>query len=353
MARNVTALWISDAARVDDVVDRIRLVGTDTFGPFLIGARTVVLVVDADDGALAAMPGIAVVERDVGPWPLASRALSDESVVHIGGVTFGGANVAVIAGPCAVEDSDQASRVALAVCAAGAVALRGGAYKPRTSPYAHQGLGRAGLSLLAGARALTGLPVITEVLDPRDVAVVSDVADALQIGARNMQNTALLREAGRSGRPVLLKRSFGATAAELLHAAEYVLSAGGVGVVLCERGIRTFEPGARFTLDIGAVAWLKARSRLPVLVDPSHAAGTSELVVPLALAGLAAGADGLIVEVHDAPDDAISDGDQALSPAAFADLMRRASALCASLGRRLCTPHTTTQPAAALQGAAA
>ena len=226
---------------------------------------------------------------------------------------------ALIAGPCAVESRDQMLNTAIAVADAGATMLRGGAFKPRTSPHSFQGLGRDGLALLAEAADATGLPVVTELTDVRELDAVLEVADTIQVGARNMQNFTLLRELGRAGRPVLLKRGPAATLDELLLAAEYVLAEGNEAVMLCERGIRTFERAYRFTLDLAAVPVLKERTELPVIVDPSHAAGRRDLVRPLSLAAAAAGADGVIVEVHPRPDEALSDGAQALTTAEFAN----------------------------------
>jgi 3-deoxy-7-phosphoheptulonate synthase len=239
---------------------------------------------------------------------------------------------ALIAGPCAVESREQLLETAVAVAEAGGTLLRGGAYKPRTSPYAFQGLKEEGLELLAEAKAETGLPVITEVMDPRELDRVLEVADVLQIGSRNMQNYSLLIEAGRSGRPVLLKRGLSSTLDELLSSAEYILKEGNDSVMLCERGIRTFETAYRFTLDLGAVPVLKERTQLPVVVDPSHAAGRRELVMPLSLAAAAAGADGLLVEVHPRPEEAICDGPQALRTTEFAAYAERVRA-AAALGR--------------------
>jgi 3-deoxy-7-phosphoheptulonate synthase len=256
-----------------------------------------------------------------------------DTVVHVGDAKFGGGFVSLIAGPCAVEDLARLLEIARAVQGAGAVLLRGGAYKPRTSPYSFQGHGEKGLEHLAQARAETGLGIVTEVLDPRDVARVAEVADMLQIGARSMTNTPLLAEVGASGRPVLLKRGLSATVRELLLAAEFVLARGGTRVVLCERGVRGFDKTTRNLLDVGAVAHLKRATHLPVIVDPSHAAGRSDLVRPLARAGLAAGADGLIIEVHSAPAEARSDGHQAVSPEIFAAIAKDAVAI-AALDRR-------------------
>jgi 3-deoxy-7-phosphoheptulonate synthase len=250
-------------------------------------------------------------------------------------VEIGGHALAIIAGPCAVEDRRMLLDTARAVKAAGATMLRGGAFKPRSSPYAFQGLGAEALELLAEARAATGLMVVTEVLDPRDVDLVARHADVIQVGTRNMQNYALLAELGRAGRPVLLKRGYAATLDELLLAAEHVMANGNGNVILCERGIRTFETKTRNTLDVGAVPALKAETHLPVIVDPSHAAGRADLVAPLALAAIAAGADGLMVEVHPEPQAARSDGEQSLTLDAFATLMRRIAVLAAVMGRDL------------------
>jgi 3-deoxy-7-phosphoheptulonate synthase len=248
-------------------------------------------------------------------------------------VRFGEAAVPVIAGPCAVESWDQLAAAASASRAAGARVLRGGAYKPRTSPYAFQGLGEEGLRLLARAREVTGLPVVTEVVAPEQVMLVAEYADALQVGARNMQNFELLRACGAARKPVLLKRGLSATIEELLLAAEYVLAGGNGQVILCERGIRTFEPSTRNTLDLSAVPVLKARTHLPVVVDPSHATGQRALVPPMALAAVAAGADGLLVEVHPTPETARCDGAQSLTPAQLTELMVRVRAVAAAVGR--------------------
>lgn len=253
--------------------------------------------------------------------------------VRVGPVTLGGPRIVLMAGPCAVESREGLLRIARAVAANGAQMLRGGAWKPRTSPHDFQGLGPDALELLAEARALTGLPIVTEVLDPREVERVAAVADMLQIGSRSVQNFPLLREAGLSGRPLLLKRGMMTTVYEWLCAAEYVLETGNEQVVLCERGIRTFEGATRNTLDLGAVAVLKARCRLPVVVDPSHAAGDVAYVTALARAAVAAGADGLLVEVHDDPPRALSDGQQSLTPAQFAALAAACHAVAAASGR--------------------
>jgi 3-deoxy-7-phosphoheptulonate synthase len=256
-------------------------------------------------------------------------------VLEIAGRKLGGEHFALIAGPCTVESREQTLESARAVRGAGATMFRGGAYKPRTSPYAFQGLGQEGLRLLADAKAQTGLPIVTECMDVRDLDDVLEVADVVQIGARNMQNYALLTEVGRSGRPVLIKRGLSSTLEELLSAAEYVLKEGNEAVILCERGIRTFETSYRFTLDLAAVPVLKERTHLPVIVDPSHAAGRRELVGPLSLAAAAVGADGIIVEVHPQPDEAICDGRQSLPTDDLGDYVERVSAAAALCGKVL------------------
>ena len=259
----------------------------------------------------------------------------EQAVLQIAGRTIGGSHFTMIAGPCTVESREQVLEAAVAVSDAGATMFRGGAYKPRTSPYAFQGLGQEGLRLLAEAKAQTGLPIVTEVMDARDLDVLLEVADVLQIGARNMQNYTLLSEVGRCGRPVLLKRGLSATLDELLMASEYVLKEGNEAVILCERGIRTFETSYRFTLDLMAIPVLKARTHLPVIVDPSHAAGRRDLVEPMSLAAAAAGADGIIIEVHPRPEEAICDAAQQLPTAEFADYLERVRASAAIAGKVL------------------
>jgi 3-deoxy-7-phosphoheptulonate synthase len=259
----------------------------------------------------------------------------EQAVLRIAGRPIGGPHFAMIAGPCTVESREQVLEAAAAVSDAGATMFRGGAYKPRTSPYAFQGLGQEGLRLLAEAKAQTGLPIVTEVMDARDLEELLEVADVLQIGARNMQNYTLLSEVGRCGRPALLKRGLSSTLDELLMAAEYILKEGNEAVILCERGIRTFETSYRFTLDLMAIPVLKARTHLPVIVDPSHAAGRRDLVEPMSLAAAAAGADGIIVEVHPRPDEAICDAAQQLPAAEFADYLERVRAVAAIAGKVL------------------
>jgi 3-deoxy-7-phosphoheptulonate synthase len=270
------------------------------------------------------------------PFKLASRDFHpQDTLVPVNGATVGGRQLVVMAGPCAVESRDQLLEAARAVKEAGAHVLRGGVFKPRTSPYSFQGLGEEGLRLLAKARDEIGLPVITEVMDPQQVPLVTTYADILQIGARNMQNYTLLHAVGQAQRPVLLKRGMMSTIEELLMAAEYILSHGNDRIILCERGIRTFEKYTRNTLDISAVPLLKQLSHLPVIVDPSHATGKRELVGPVSQAAVAAGADGLLIEVHPHPEEALSDGAQSLEPDRFARLMRRLQPVAEAVGRTL------------------
>jgi 3-deoxy-7-phosphoheptulonate synthase len=271
------------------------------------------------------------------PYKLASSQMTHgaRTVLEIDGRKIGGDSFALIAGPCTVESREQTLQTARVARDAGATLLRGGAYKPRTSPYAFQGLGQEGLRLLAEAKSETGLPIVTELMDMRDIDAVLEVADVVQIGARNMQNYPLLAEIGRSGRPALLKRGLSSTLDELLMAAEYILKEGNPNVMLCERGIRTFETAYRFTLDLMAVPVLKELSHLPVIVDPSHAAGRRDLVLPLSLAAAAVGADGIIVEVHPDPDEAICDGPQALRAEDFAQYALAVEGAAALAGKTL------------------
>lgn len=290
--------------------------------------------------ALRQMPGVADLRPDAPGYPLVSRAHKpDATRVKVEDVVIGGRELVVMAGPCSVESREQILAAADAVRAAGARVLRGGAFKPRSSPYSFQGLGKQGLELLAEARDRTGLKVVTEVVAPEDVDLVAEYADMLQIGARNMHNYRLLSAVGMQPRPVLLKRGMMSTVDEMLLAAEYVVAGGNPRVVLCERGIRTFETSSRNTLDLCAVPVLKERTHLPVIVDPSHAAGRREWVPALARAAVAAGADGLIVEVHPDPPNAASDGRQSLTPEAFTDLMRDLTTLADAVGRRLDSPE--------------
>ena len=270
------------------------------------------------------------------PFKLAARSDARErSTVAIGDVEVGNGSVTVMAGPCTVESPEQLASTAEHVLTAGAQILRGGAFKPRSSPYSFQGMGVKGLELLAEARSATGLPVITEVLDPRQVEVVAEHADVMQIGTRNAQNYPLLREVGGCGRPVLLKRGMGNTIDEWLMCAEYVMAAGNPDVILCERGIRTFETSSRFTLDLNAIPLLRRRTHLPIIVDPSQGTGHWFMVHPMALASIAAGADGIIVEVHPSPESALIDGQQSLSFMHFTELMAQLQPMAAALGRPL------------------
>ena len=267
---------------------------------------------------------------------LVSRSSRPEgTIVEVNGVKIGGKEVVIMAGPCAVESEEQLSETALRVRAGGASILRGGAFKPRTSPYSFQGLGKEGLEMLERARTLTGLAVVSEVMDTRQVQTVARYADMLQIGSRNMQNFPLLKEAGRTSKPILLKRGMMATIDEYLHAAEYLLSQGNTQVVLCERGIRTFESSTRYTLDLNAIPVLKQRTHLPVIVDPSHGTGIRSLVPTMARASIAAGADGLLIEVHYRPDEALCDGSQSLYPEEFDRMMTELRKVAEAVGRRI------------------
>jgi len=285
---------------------------------------------------LETLPGVEKVVDILHPYKLAGRQFKTENtVIKLGDVEFGGSQIPVLAGPCAVESREQLLEAAHAVKAAGARVLRGGAYKPRTSPYAFQGLEEEGLKFLAEAREETGLLVVTEVVDPRNVELVAEYSDILQIGARNMQNFLLLKEVAKTRRPVLLKRGPSSTIEEWLLAAEYIMSDGNYQVILCERGIRTFETATRNTLDLGAVSLVKKLSHLPVIVDPSHATGRRDLVAPMSKAAIAAGADGLIIEVHPNPSEALCDGPQSLTPENFSELMKDLAKVAEVMGRTI------------------
>jgi 3-deoxy-7-phosphoheptulonate synthase len=286
--------------------------------------------------SLEALPGVESVVPILQPFKLASREFKPtKTVVRVRDVEIGGDALPVLAGPCSVESEDQILETAKVVKEAGASILRGGAFKPRTSPYAFQGLGEEGLRLLAAAREETGLAIVTEVLKPEDVDLVAETADMIQIGARNMQNFALLKRVGEAKKPVLLKRGISSTIQEFLMAAEYILSEGNYDVVLCERGIRTFETATRFTLDLNAVPVIKKLSHLPIIVDPSHGTGHWEYVTAMAKAGIACGADGLMIEVHMRPEIAFSDGIQSLKPTLFRELMREIAPFVQAAGRHL------------------
>src|SRR5688572_18139062 len=332
----VTRPRITDA-ELDHIRERVEEMGMRTH--ISRGEHRTVIGCIGDESllqevSLLGLPGVESVIPVMKPYKLASLDfVAAPSTIKVGRAAFGGREIAVIAGPCSVEGRAMLQETARMVKDAGAVALRGGAFKPRSSPYAFQGLGEAALRMLAEVRAETGLPIVTEVMDTRQVELVAEHADVLQIGARNMQNFALLSELGRVQRPVLLKRGLSATLQEFLMAAEYVMAQGNRDVILCERGIRTYETATRNTLDIAAIPVLKAETHLPVMVDPSHAGGRADLVAPLSFAAIAAGADGLMIEVHPDPACAQSDGEQSLEPAAFAELMVRCAAFAAAAGR--------------------
>ncbi|MGI6604668.1 MAG: 3-deoxy-7-phosphoheptulonate synthase [bacterium] len=330
-------------AEIENLISRLKEVG---FGVHISQGteRTIIGALGGNREALAqqaveALPGVERVVPVVHPYKLVSREFHPErTVVRVGDVVIGGEEVVAIAGPCAVENERQLLETAQAVKAAGARVLRGGAFKPRSSPYSFQGLGEEGLRLLALAREATGLPIVTEALDVRTLEQVATHADMIQIGARNMQNFELLREVGALRLPVLLKRGLSATIEEWLLAAEYIMHEGNEQVVLCERGIRSFETATRNTLDLAAVPMLHRLSHLPVIVDPSHATGRWRLVEPLSLAAVAAGADGLIIEVHPNPAEALSDGPQSLTPTRFATLLQKLAPLTAAMGRSVSHP---------------
>lgn len=325
--------------QLDHLVSKIKALGLK---PWVSkGAeRTIVGVIGEEDiirvQPLEVFPGVEKVLSILKPYKLASLDFKKEpTVVDVGGVKVGGKKLVVMAGPCSVENRKLLIDIAKKVKKAGATVLRGGAFKPRTSPYAFQGLGLKGLKFLADAREETGLKIVTELMDIRDLDMVAKYADIIQIGARNMQNFNLLREVGKTKVPVLLKRGMANTVKELLMSAEYLLSEGNFGVMLCERGIRTFEDATRFTLDINAVPVLKSLTHLPVIVDPSHATGKWGLVGPVAKAGIAAGADGLIIEVHPNPEEAMSDGEQSLYPENFALLMKEIGRVAEAVDREV------------------
>ena len=330
---------IGDAA-IDDVCRRVTEMG---YAPHIIRGefKTIVAAVGEERGRpdLRLLEAVETVESVMPvqqPFKLASREVRPEpSEVRVNGISIGGKAVVVMAGPCSVESDAQVQEVADAVKAAGAKILRGGAFKPRTSPYAFQGLKEQGLKYLADARKRTGLPVVTEVLETESVELVAQYTDILQIGARNIQNFTLLRRVGEMGKPVLLKRGMATSIQEFLLSAEYILAAGNPNVILCERGIRTFETATRFTLDLNAVPVLKKLSHLPVVVDPSHGTGHWDLVAPMAKGAVACGADGLIIEVHPKPEEALSDGPQSLKPSKFVQLMRELRPVAEAVGRSL------------------
>ena len=335
----ITQPTVTDA-QIDHIVARIEEFGLRS--QVMRGETRVVIGVIGPDELvrekpLGAIPGVESVVPVMKPYKLVAQENGSlPPPVSIGDVKIGsGQRVVLISGPGSVERKERLLAIANAVKKAGARVLRGGAFKPRTSPYSFQGLGEDGLRYLAQARAATGLPIITEIMDTRDLERVEQYADCLQIGSRNMQNFALLKEVGRSRLPVMLKRGFSATINDLLLSAEYILSEGNPRVLLCERGIRTFETMTRNTLDLNAVPILKAKTRLPVVVDPTHGIGLRDFVPQMSLAAVAAGADALMIEVHDDPEHARSDGEQALRPEAFADLVRRIRAVAEAVGREV------------------
>ncbi|MFC1915887.1 3-deoxy-7-phosphoheptulonate synthase [Chloroflexota bacterium] len=323
---------------VDGVVQRAKSLGlqvqlnlgTDKVVVAILGGNTGQVPTDT----FAVLPGVESVTRIMKPYKLASREFkAEDSLVSINGIEVGGKRVVIMAGPCAVESEEQIMEAAKAVKESGASVLRGGAFKPRTSPFSFQGLEESGLKLLAKVKEKFGMPVVTEVVDPHDVDLVAKSADILQVGARNMQNFALLTNVGKSKCPVVLKRGFSCTVTEWLTAADYLLAEGNNQVILCERGIRTFEDSIRFSLDISSIPVVKRFSHLPLIVDPSHAAGHYSLVPAIAKAAVAAGADGLLIEVHPNPKEALVDGLQSLTPSDFARLMEELRQIAKSVGR--------------------
>lgn len=330
----------AESHEIESVIARVEVLGYMSH-PIRGVLRTVIGAVGDERGkaelqALEAMPGVERVVPILRPYKLAGRAIKDEpTVISVGDVRIGGLQIVVIAGPCAVENREQLMEAASAVKSAGAHCLRGGAFKPRLSPYTFQGLGEDGLKILAEARQVVGLPIVTEVMSESQIEVVARYADVLQVGARNVQNFTLLKELGKADKPVLLKRGMSTTIKEYLMSAEYILSEGNDQVILCERGIRTFETSTRNTLDLNAVPVLKEETHLPVLVDPSHGTGQSQLVPAMAKAAVAAGADGLLIEVHPRPEEAYSDGAQSLKPTAFAMLMSELKSFAQAAGRHL------------------
>lgn len=329
--------------QIDHVLDRIAEMGLT---PHLSQGvhRTIVGVIGEEDklraAPLTAIPGVEKVVPVLKPFKLASREFhKDDSVVQVGEVKVGGGYLAMIAGPCAIEGEEVLTEIAEAVRGAGANMLRGGAYKPRTSPYSFQGLGEEGLKILRRVGDRFGMPVVTEAMDPRQVPLVERYADMIQIGARNMQNFNLLSEVGQTAKPVLLKRGMSATVKDLLMSAEYILSGGNNQVVLCERGIKSFEDSTRNLMDISAVPNAKGLSHLPIIVDPSHATGRPDLIPAMARAGLVAGADGVHIEVHSCPEKALSDGQQALLPHQYADLMAELRQLAEFMHKQISQPQ--------------
>ncbi len=334
----VTRKGVTDS-ELDHIRERVESLGLRTH--LSRGESRVIIGCIGDEGRLTevpllSIPGVETVHPVMKPYKLAARAFAAEPTrIPLGAAEVGGEEVVVIAGPCSVEGLENTLEIAAHVGGKGARGLRGGAFKPRTSPYSFQGLGKEGLEILAEARKQSGLPVVTEVMDTRRVELVAEFADALQVGARNMQNFPLLTEVGRTQRPVLLKRGMSATVKDLLLAAEYIMSQGNMKVILCERGIRSYDSATRNTFDLAAIPLLKRETHLPVLADPSHAGGRRDLVNPLSFAAVAAGADGLLVEVHPNPEMALSDGDQTLDFKEFEALMRELKPFVSAVGRKM------------------
>jgi 3-deoxy-7-phosphoheptulonate synthase len=325
--------------QIDHIIDRVKKLGLKPMVSRGV-ERTIIGVIGEEDilrvQPLEAYPGVEKVMPILKPYKLVSREFKPgDTIIDLDGVKIGGKKIVVMAGPCSVEDLENLMDVGKSVKASGALVLRGGAFKPRTSPYSFQGLGEEGLKYLKEVKNKTGLKIVTEVMDTRDVALVERYADILQIGARNMQNFNLLKEVGYSKKPALLKRGISSTIKEFLMSAEYILSNGNFNCVLCERGIRTFEDATRFTLDLSAVPVIKKLSHLPVIVDPSHGTGHWNLVSSMAKAAIAAGADGLIIEVHPNPEEAFSDGEQSLLPEKFEQLMKELRPVVKAVGREL------------------
>jgi 3-deoxy-7-phosphoheptulonate synthase len=325
--------------QIDHIIEKVKKLGLKTMVSRGV-ERTIIGVIGEEDvlrvQPLEAFPGVEKVMPILKPYKLVSREFKPEnSIVDVEGIKIGGKKIAIMAGPCSVESFEMLLEVAKKVKKSGASILRGGAFKPRSSPYSFQGLGEKGLKFLMDVKKETGMKIVTEVMDTRDVKMVEKYADILQVGARNMQNFNLLKEVGLSKKPVLLKRGISATIKEFLMSAEYVLAAGNFNCILCERGIRTFEDATRFTLDLNAVPLIKQLTHLPVIVDPSHGTGKWDLVSPMSKAAIAAGADGLIIEVHPNPEEACSDGEQSLVPYKFDAMMKELKAVAKAVGREL------------------
>lgn len=328
---------------IDDVEHKLSDLGFKTH-PIIGDVKTVIGAIGdkrlLNTHAISSMPGVENLVPIMKPFKLAGRELKQEpTVIEVGGLKIGGSEIVVMAGPCAIESEENFLETALRVKEAGAGILRGGAFKPRSSPYSFQGLEEDGLKIMAKARDLTGMPIVTEVVDTRDVEMVASYADIIQIGARNMQNFRLLQEVGQTSKPILLKRGLAATIEEWLMAAEYVMAAGNPNIILCERGIRTYETSTRNTMDMSAIPVVKELSHLPIIVDPSHAAGNWKYVGALSKGAVATGADGLIIEVHLDPPNALSDGPQSLRPAKFSQLMEELEPVAKAVGRSMTVVH--------------